>query len=251
MRTKTILLSALLGTLSSLPAMSQVYSANVVGYVTVTLNPGFTIITDQLLAAPVAGYKQNALGVVLPADFNNSTTDGNLVYLFSNPGGYAIYTIDSLNSPGNGYDFDPATQHDPATNAQLLPGQAAFYFDSIGNGTVSYTFVGTVPQGTNNVALNLGFNLVGCPAPLAGQISTDLGFPVDFNNSTTDGDLAYVFTPGSGYSIYTVDTLDDSDGWYLHSQGDNLQPTVAVGEGFFYFAGQINTNWAEVFEVTQ
>ena len=48
MRTKTMLLSALLGTLGSVSLMAQstnVYSLNAVGYINVTVQPGFNIVS--------------------------------------------------------------------------------------------------------------------------------------------------------------------------------------------------------------
>src|ERR1700689_2846186 len=55
MRTKTLLLSALLGSLGSVSLMAQstnVYSLNAVGYINVTIPTGFSIISCPLVAAP-------------------------------------------------------------------------------------------------------------------------------------------------------------------------------------------------------
>src|ERR1700691_5229746 len=55
MRTKTMLLSALLGTLGSVSVMAQstnVYSLNAVGYINITIYPGFNMISCPLIASP-------------------------------------------------------------------------------------------------------------------------------------------------------------------------------------------------------
>jgi len=246
MRTKTVLLSALLGTLGSLSVQAQnVYSLNSVGYITVSLPAGFSIIADQLLAAPQAGFNSNALGVVLPADFVNGNSDFDQVYKYTSGVGYKIYTISS--SYPNGYVFS-GSQKDPGTNVTLLPGEAVLY-QNVQGSPESVTFVGTVPQGSNNVNINLGFNLISSPAPEAGALTSTLSFPVDFVNGNTDFDQAYLFTNGLGYTIYTVSSSSPT-GWN-RSGSDGREPSVAVGQGFLYDALSEATNWGQAFNVNQ
>ena len=53
MRTKTLALSALLGALGTAGALAQnVYSLNAVGYINVTLAPGYNIVTCPLIVSP-------------------------------------------------------------------------------------------------------------------------------------------------------------------------------------------------------
>ena len=237
MRTKTLLLSSLLGALSGLSMMAQstnVYSLNAVGYINVTLPSGFSIIADQLIATP-----NNEIGNVLPAP-QDGTFDGTKLYKFSGAGGYKIYTLDSAQA--NSYDFNPG-QNDPGTNVTLNPGEAAFFNNNSG-ATLSVTFVGTVPQGTNTVAIGTGFNLISSPVPQSGLVTTTLGFPVDFVNGNQDGDKLYLYN--AGYTIYTVNS-GLSSGWGVNA---NNEPSVNVGQGFFYLA-QAPVSWTRVFSVNQ
>jgi hypothetical protein len=60
MRTKTLALSAVLGMLgsASLVAQNNVYSINAVGYINVTMPPGYSIVTCPLIAARLPGRGQ-------------------------------------------------------------------------------------------------------------------------------------------------------------------------------------------------
>src|SRR5208283_4972797 len=82
MRTKTMLLSALLGSLGSVSLMAQstnVYSQNAVGYINVTIQPNYNIVTVPLLCSP-----DNTLNTLMPD--TNGQYKGFKVY-FSTPGG--------------------------------------------------------------------------------------------------------------------------------------------------------------------
>src|SRR5271170_1350131 len=81
MRTKTMLLSALLGTLGSVSLMAQstnVYSLNAVGYITVTIPTNFSTISCPLITSP-----DNTLGTLFPA--SNTALNGLKIYIW-NPG---------------------------------------------------------------------------------------------------------------------------------------------------------------------
>jgi len=151
-----------------------------------------------------------------------------------------IFTADS--AAPNGWDPAPGYP-DPGTNVTLNPGEAAFY-DNLGGAPITFTFVGTVPQGTNTVQLSTGFNLVSSVVPQAGGLTSVLGFPVasDFSQ---DGDLAYVYSNPGGYTIYTADSAAPSK-W----DAPPGEPSIAVGTGFFYLA-QGPVTWTRVFSVNQ
>jgi len=148
MRTKTLLLSAaamVAGLLSS-QAQSNVYSANIVGYVTVT-----------------NGANQYAL-YALPLDSGSN----NLTGLFPN----AANNSQVLIWTGSGYQGSQKSFGNWSTNLNLVPGEG-FFVKFPGNGT--NTFVGSVavPVGgsvTNSFAANI-YALVGSPIPYSDNLT--------------------------------------------------------------------------------
>jgi hypothetical protein len=204
MRTKTLLLSALLGTLGSVSVMAQtnVYSINAVGYINVTLYPGFNIISCPLIASP--DNSENTL-------LNNSTGAyaGDAIYYFNaSTGAYSIVSARAT------------SWNDGGTN-QLNPG-IGVWLNNVATTNVTVTFVGTVPTGpyTNNILP--GFNLVGSVVPSSGDLVTN---SLTLLTNTAAGDAAYVFNPQTqGFTI----SSKRASSW-------NSNPTTTyVGEGFFY-----------------
>jgi hypothetical protein len=93
------------------------------------------------------------------------------------------------------------------------------------------TFVGTVPQGTNTLHLATGFNLVSSIVPQAGDIVTTMGL----TNYNVPGDNVYFYSPGAGY-VGGTGTEADNLGSGNNGDWSNGDPTVAVGQGFWYQA---------------
>jgi len=243
MRTKTLVLTAL-GALSAsgLMAQTNVYSLNAVGYINVALPSGYSIIADQLWSSTGS----NTLSTVLPTPADGSMDQD--VLLKFNGTGYSTYQPDSLDLPANGGSGDGWDGHG---NVTLNPGEAAFFKNIYA--PTNLTFVGTVPQGTNTVQLNLGYNLVSSPVPQSGGVTSVLGLPVDPGSSDDNNQLLLYSNPG-GYSSYTVDSLSigaGNPGW------DTTEPVIPVGAGFFYRivtqSGVPNPNitWTRVFSVNQ
>jgi hypothetical protein len=227
MRTKTMLLSALLGTLGSVSLMAQsstnVYSLNVVGYVNVTIEPGYNIVSCPLMSSP-----DNTLNTLFPN--SSGAYKGWKVYFFTG-GTYSQIEVGTKSG-----------WQDGGTNT-INPGQAVFVLNS-GTANVTNTFVGTVPSGTLTNTMAPGFNLVGSILPASGDLVTN-GLTL-FTN-TVKGDRVYVNDPVAGYSapggIYTA----------TKSGFTPSNPTIPnVGEGFFYENNNGTTplNWVESFSVS-
>jgi len=232
MRTKTVLLSALLGTLGTASLMAQttnVYSLNAVGYINVTCPPGFSIIADQLAASG-----GNALSNLL----NNA--DGHL-----NGSGVYKWTGSSYSQDFADTDFgDPANGWDNHGQITLNPGEAA-WFQNTASSNIVLTFVGTVPQGTLTNHLSTGFNMVSSQVPQSGDLVTGLGLS-NYNN----GDAVYVYdTSIHNYVTYFVD-FDFGNSGYQNQWVNNGDPQVAVGQGFWYQASA-PLNWTRNFSVNQ
>jgi hypothetical protein len=233
MRTKTLLLSALLGTVGSISAMSQsVYSINSVGYITLTLVPGYTMIADQLMATG-----GNAISNVM----NDAGAQFDSIGIFQwNGHSYAVDQGDSAGSPyDNGWDNNGLIT--------LNPGQGAWVLNENGPGgaDVTVTFVGTVPQGTNAVNLAAGYNQMSSPAPIGGDLVTAAGL-INFN----DGDIVDAWNPATkSYTVYTADIAGGTEG-YLQEWDPPGDPQVAVGQAVWYFA-QAPIVFSQVFSVNQ
>jgi hypothetical protein len=234
MRTKTLLLSGVVAALSSASLMAQVYSLNAVGYINVTCPPGFSIIANQLNT----GNNVITNLFTVPSD---GSQDYNTIYKFVNTGnpstsGYlAILNMDSGAPP---YYWDGA---DP-TKTTLNPGEAAFFYNA--NASVTYTFVGTVLQGSLTNQMAPGFNLISSLVPQAGNIFTNLGVPLDITGAS-DYDTYYIFSNSTYGQIGNIDSGAPPS--YL----DGAQnPTVQVGQGFFYYRANPGTvSWIRNFSV--
>jgi hypothetical protein len=223
MRTKTLILTAALVAAGALTSMAQsVYSINVVGYTTVTIpSGGGFVLSANALNFPNGTTPTNTLNNILPTVPNNTTK----VFAF-NPslGGYNIYT-------------KRATGWAPADGALFNPG-TGFFIQNLAATNITVTFSGEVPQGTNTIVYQPGFNCVASQFPLGGLVQTSLGLPA------VNNDKVYQWLVGAqGYNILTRRTT----GW----SGTGGEPTIGVGEGFFYFVGASNTgtNWTSSFTV--
>jgi len=217
-------MSALLGTLGSISVMAQstnVYSLNAVGYINVTLAPGFNIVSCPLIASP-----DNTLNTLFP-DTNGAYAG--FQYWGWNPG-TAAYTEDVALPKrwGNG------------GTETLNPGQAA-WIDNTYSTNVTVTFVGTVPSGTNSVTLPASsFQLVSSILPTSGDIITNS--LMNFTNGVA-GDQVWAWSTGTqAYTEYVR--------LPTHWPADPIQTNV--GGGFWYYNAQATNNfWTESFSVNQ
>jgi hypothetical protein len=234
MRTKTMILSALLGALGSVSVMAQtnVYSLNAVGYINVTLLPGYNIITCPLIASP-----DNTIATLLN-NTNGQYQSGprTVAQVLAFTGG--AYSASDEASSGNA----PSGWASGGT-ITLNPGQAVFFFNP-STTNMSATFVGTVPTGPITNALIPGYNLVGSVVPVTGDIVTN-SISL-FTNGASSGrtvDFIDTYAPGVGYSqdIYSAGAWQSGD------------PVIANAyEGFFFFNGFSTTNnWVENYSVAQ
>jgi len=226
MRTKTILLSALLGGLGSVSLMAQstnVYSLNAVGYINVTVQPGFNIVSCPLIASP-----DNTINTLL--------TNGTGQYKKWQFWGY---------SPATGHyteELGQPTSWNAGGNSVLAPGQAAWLYNPGANPS-NITFVGTVPSGSlTNTLISKSFNLVSSILPTSGDLVTN---PLTSLTAVTSKDQVWMYTPGPGG--HYVETVKNPSGW---NAGDPVQ--AIVGGGFWYFNNAAtNNNWVESFSVGQ
>jgi hypothetical protein len=211
MRTKTLLLAAVLGAAGVATSFAQaVYSVNVVGYANVTVppGPGYSIIANPLNFA--GNDSSNKVSSVI-----NGAPAGFTLYKFDPATGYLINSFSA--PPGGG----APVWDDP--DQLLKPGEAAFAFNPTG-AALTLTFVGEVKQGTAlTTPLAAGLNLVSSQVPQRGAVQALLGFPA------ADGDFIYRFStnnpPWLIYS-YAAPPAGGAPVW-------DEEPIIEVGEGFF------------------
>jgi len=259
MRTKSLLLTAVLALAGISSSMAEVYSVNAVGFVNVEIKPGFNLVSN-----PLNGTPNNNLGTVLP----NVPLDTAL-YKWKPTGGYAIFVFS---------EYEDATQPDGinegwldsngnvASSTTFSPGEGGFIKTPAGNPGFTLTFVGEVAQSVGGVALEnpipAGFSIRSSQVPqklplndrVPSSIAAHLNFPAVLN------DTIYFWrdiTPTRrGYAVYTFSEYENPsapDGIghaWLDGSGNpvDIEPAF-VGEAFFIKKVAPGKTWTRVFSV--
>jgi len=226
MRTKTLLLTAVLGIASASAAFAQtsVYSVNAVGYVNVVFPAGFSIRANPLNATP-----NNSLINI----FDSSVVPlGTKLYRYdtsTTPAAFKIYTAEEDDNGVKGWGAN--------NGVELKPGEGFFVKAT---STFTNTFVGEVPQGTaSNQQVPNGFSLRSSVVPQAGALDTVLKYPAQL------GDKVYrLNADGKNYTTSTFE--EDDNGTPAWSK----VPTPAVGEGFWVLSKSAKP-WNRDFSVNQ
>ena len=165
MNTKSLLLAAVVAAVGAVTGAAQVTSQNIVGYIRLSLNPGFNLVANQL------NNGDNRVGTVL------NVPEGTDVFKWTGTG----YTLNSFVDGA----WDVPTQ-------TLTPGEGFFVRVSA---ATTVTLIGEVSL-SNTKALSNGFNLISVPLPLAGDITAAAvgGFPA------AEGDDVFQWT-GTGFGL--------------------------------------------------
>ena len=160
MRTKTLLLAAVLSAAGAATSLAQVYSVNVVGYANVAVTAPFSLIAN-----PLNNTAGNDLDRVLP----------------SVPFGTTIYKW-------NGTTFVSSVNFGSwSPNLTLAPGEGAF-INIAANTTL--TFVGEVMQGALTTPIPAGLSIKSSQVPQTNTLE-NLNFPAAF------GDTVYFYRGGA------------------------------------------------------
>jgi hypothetical protein len=222
MRTKALILTAALGFASAASSMAQaVYSVNVVGYINLSMAPGFTLSANQLKSSP-----NNSLNNVLPSVALESQ-----LLKFSNNN----YTTDIF----DGSAWLDAGTGDPSTTT-VSPGEGFFFFNP-NPSAQTVTLVGEVTTG-NGLTVNLGsgFTLASSIVPQSIALNPANGF----NNVL---EMQYL-TFNSATQNYNTALINDGTSWLNAETGDPVaDPTPAVGQGFFIFNPDAAVQWTRSF----
>lgn len=193
------------------PEPGPIYSANVVGYVNVSLRPGWNAIAN-----PLQFSISNFLYAVLPSVPNEAE-----LWKIGPNGLECSYFYEEF---GGWFDCDP----EPMT---LSPGEGAMLY-APAPGTI--TWIGEVQQGSvlNKVpaGLALASSIVPQDRPLTGNFG--LGFPA------ISGDTIYRFNPSN--QSYVAHTYLGNDNW------EPYEPLASVGEPFWTELGEAH-DWGNAF----
>jgi hypothetical protein len=197
MKLKSLLLASLLSAAVS-PALAQssnVFSVNAVGYVNLSLAPGFSMISNPLNAT------NNVVGTLFP----------------DAPNGFVIF---KFNPAANNYDLNFRNSGAwSVPNMALSPGEGIFIFNNQASNVV-VTYVGEVPQGALTNSLPTGFTIRSSQVPQAGALESLLQFP------GVSGDLVFVYNRvNNNYDIF----VRGASSW---SPSD---PNISVAQSFFLF----------------
>jgi hypothetical protein len=239
MRTKLLAAAAILAAGFATVQAQNVYSLNVVGYVNLTLKPGYNLITPQLKDAS-GSTSVNVLLTNAPALADNSTffgwnagaqtfTDAS-IWVGTPPDGPAWYLSDFS-------DFSAAT----------APRGNSYFIFNAGGSDATLTLVGEVPQGANSVTVPNNYGFLGDFVPASQEISTN-GFPI--------ADNATVFTWNATAQTYTdaligVAAPPDGPAWYNSDFSAQVPFAPAVGQGFVHYTTAGSATWNRNFTVPQ
>ncbi len=226
MRTKTLLLTAVLSAAGIACSLAQVYSVNAVGYVNVTIPAGpnaFVAVGNPLNFSDGAN-PANTLDNILPNAPNNTTKVWDFDPVSST---FALYT-------------KRATGWSGAAGVNFNPGKG-FFIQNDATTPITLTFVGEVPQGSKTISYTAGFNLIASAFPLSGAIETALGYPA------ANGDKVYQFDPASQqYALYTRRATS----WSPSEPSIGVNASYAnVAEGFWLQAASAGS-WTRTFNVS-
>jgi hypothetical protein len=222
MRTKALLsVAAIAASAITAMAQSNVYSLNIVGYATVTINPGY-----NLLANPLSAGTRNGADEIMPI------IDGEAILTW-NGKGYDYVSYDS--TFGGWVDANSA----PSTPPSLPPGKGFFFLN---NGpATNVTFVGQVvpgPSSTNTIPLPAGYSLIGSalPATVTAITNAPVSLPI------IDG-MAILTWSGKNY-IYTG--YDSTfGGWVDANSAPSTPPAYSIGQGFFFLNTGTAATWSQ------
>jgi len=137
-------------------------SMNVIGYVSMTLPPGFTMLANPL----------DAPSNTVPELFKE-WPDGTTLSKFDT----RFFRLDE-NSVKHGKWAN--------TSEKMMPGEGAIFFNPT-NDYKTLSFVGELMQGNLSIPIPSGFSIRSSPMPKAGHLQDDLGFPI------ADGDVIHLF----------------------------------------------------------
>jgi hypothetical protein len=220
MRT-TLFLTAIFSAAGITTSMAQVYG-NAVGYINLTMVPGFNLVANQLNRMP-----NNSLNDVI----TRAPLESQVLKFVNNNYQLELFDGAAWIKP----DGSPGT-------LSASPGEGLFFFNP-DTANVTVTLLGEVPQGNSlTVPLLPGFSMVSSIVPQAVPLTPENGFPYVL-------ELQIIFWDPPTQT-YRPPVFNDGSIWILPDGTPVPPPTPPVGTGFFVFNPQSTTaNWTRNFSV--
>jgi hypothetical protein len=251
-------MAALAAGVASSMAQSNVYSLNIVGYANVP-NRGYSFQSNPFDASP----DNSAVNVIPnPAPDQNYSGPMDQAALQVWTGvGFTVYNFDSVTTDTTTGFVTPAGN--PVVGPVLSSGQG-YLLNNFGPSN-NVTYVGTVRTGTNAISFpaRLTPYAVGSPLPLAGGVSSALGFvnsnpaQLDYDGVLDNSKVEFLKTTlsgaAAGYSVALFDsiTTDTTTGFTTPAGAPIPEPQISVGQGFFFVSGGTRTNLSAAYVWTQ
>jgi hypothetical protein len=240
MRTKSLFAAAAIVAAGALSVQAQnVYSLNVVGYVNLTLKPGYNLITPQFKDA--SGSTQiNVILTNAPALADGST-------FFSWDEALQTFTpaANWIGTPPDGPAWYNADYSALVTDTAPR-GKSYFIFNS-GAGDATVTLVGEVPQGPNAGTVPNNYGFLGDFVPTSQEIATN-GFPIADGSTVQVWDaVAQTYSP----ALNGIGTPPDGPAWYNADFSAQVAFAPLVGQGFLHFTTTGSAPWNRNFTVQQ
>jgi hypothetical protein len=236
MRTKTLLAAAALVAAGALTSQAQnVYSLNVVGYVNLTLKPGYNLVANQFSNSTtlIANVLTNITG--LP--------DGSTFFSWNAGAQDFTQPANWIGTPPDGPAWYNADYTAFAT--ATAPRGNSYFIYNAGNANATLTLVGEVPQGTTSVAVPNNYGFLADVTPTSGQILTN-GFPI-----ADDSTIALFDATAQDYTqpLNGIATPPDGPAWYNADFTAVVPFAPAVGQGFLYRTIHGASTWNRNFTV--
>jgi hypothetical protein len=186
------------------------YPINAVGYVNLTLKPGFNLISNPLVAT------DNSIGSLFQ-NFQGGVPDGTTIYKWVD-GNFVVATWTQSENR-----FIP----EDAANTTLVPGEGVFIFLP-GDVDRVPVFVGQIPNGELCVHIPTGFSMVSPPAPFLMNAAQSL--------------FEFPSTPPPALTMYRYDRATRNFMTYSYigepfSAWFPALPTLPVGEAVWVYNG--------------
>lgn len=213
MRTKILLGAAAALAAGLVASNAQVYSANVVGYANVVLQPngGYTLIAN-----PLDDGNGNQLTNILSSALPNKSQ--------------------VLTWNGTGYNTPITKGGGVWPSSVSLPPGTGFFVKTAGTTPITNTFVGSVVVNSGSSVTNAvgnGYTLVGSAIPYAGDATVDTN--INLGNVLANKSQLLSWDPVG--QTYTTPVTKGGGAWPSSFN-------IAVGQGFFIKTGT-PTNWVE------
>jgi hypothetical protein len=239
MRTKLLAAAAILAAGFATVQAQNVYSLNVVGYVNLTVKPGYNLLTAQLNTPSATAAINTVLTNVVGLDDGSTLFGWNAaLQTFTEPANY-------VGTPPDGpawYNADYT-----ALAGDNVPRGTAFFINNIGATDATITLVGEVPQGANSISVPNNYGFLGDFVPVSQEIATN-GFPiVDGNTVSTWNPL----TQGYTEPLNGIGTPPDGPAWYNADFTAQVPFAPAVGQGFLHNSINGSATWNRSFTVPQ